>query len=238
MGFSASQRAREKPRLQLVALVARANSDRLPDSSVADAGILHVSSAAEVKALDKLCHSESIPWGAWLKDAGGQAIDKALKTSCDFVIFSPAYTPVTAFKENKLGRIIEVDQSYTDGLLRTVADLPVDAVLFSGDAAGALTWRHIMQFQRLVGLVGKPLLVSVPSQTSIEELQELWDTGVSGVVIALESEDDRQRMSALRKEIDKLSAPPSRKRAGRIAMLPHISAEAEEPIEEEEEEEE
>ena len=98
--------------------------------------------------------------------------------------------------------------------------------------------RILADFQRFAGLVCKPLLVPVTSKSTIDELHELWDTGVSGVVIALESDDDRKRMSALRNEIDKFAAPPERKRSRKIATLPHISAEAEEPVEEEEEEEE
>ena len=237
MGFSPRQTANEKPRMQLVASLASVDFDHLPDVSRADAGMVRVSSPAEAKALEKLGKTmENIPWGAWLKDKGSEGIAKAVKSGCDFVVFSPADTPLTVFKDNKPGRIMEVDPSLSEGLLRTVNDLPVDAVLIVSEAEGFLTWRHLMLFRRLAGLVGKPVLVSVPSKVTADELQTLWEVGVSGVVIALEDEKAGDRLTALRKGIEGLGSPSIRKRIKRMALLPRISAETAEPVEEEEEE--
>lgn len=238
MGFSIRQPAHEKPRMQLVASLASVDFDHLPDVSRADAGIVRISSPAEVKALEKLGKTmENIPWGAWLKGTGSESIAKAVKSGCDFVVFSPADTPLAVFKDNKPGRILEVDPSLSEGLLRTVNDLPVDAVLIVSEAEGFLTWRHLMLFQRLAGLMRKPVLVSVPSKVTADELQTLWGVGVSGVVIALEDEKAGDRLTALRKEVEKLPSPSNRERMKRIALLPRISAETAEPVEEEAEEE-
>jgi len=237
MGFSPRQTANEKPRMQLVASLASVDFDRLPDLSAADAGIVRVSSPAEVKTLEKLGKTmENIPWGAWLKDTGSEGIAKAVKSGCDFVVFSPANTPLSVFKNDKPGRIMEVAPSLSEELLRTVNDLPVDAVLIVSETEGFLTWRHLMLFRRLAGLVGKPVLVSAPSKVTADELQTLWEMGVSGVVITLEDEKAGDRLTALRKEVEKMPSPSNRKRMKRMALLPRISAETAEPVEEEEEE--
>lgn len=237
MGFGLGKSTREKPRMQLVASPASLDLERLSALSDADAGIVQVSSSADVKILEKLCQNGSIPWGRWLRKTGAESNAKLTKAGCDFIVFSPADTPAMMPKEEKLGKILEVDPALSESLLRTIEDLPVDAVLAAGGKEDSFTWWDLMHFRRLVGLAGKPLLVQVSSRVTADELQSLWDMGVTGLVVKLENEPAWERLSALRQEVDKVTYCESRKRAKRTVLLPRISAETPEPVEDEGDEE-
>jgi hypothetical protein len=72
-----------------------------------------------------------------------------------------------------------------------------------------------MTFQRVAGLINKPLPVSVPKKITVPELLALWEGGISAVVI--EAGDEA---AMLRQEIDKLEFPSQRRREKSEAILP------------------
>jgi hypothetical protein len=92
--------------------------------------------------------------------------------------------------------------------------------------------------QRFADLLTKPLLVSIPSNVTANELQALWEAGVAGVIVETGVGQPVERVSNLRKVIDKLVFPPQRRREKTEALLPYIGAERDTVAEEEEEEEE
>jgi len=98
-----------------------------------------------------------------------------------------------------------------------------------------LTWHHLMLFRRFASLLTKPLLVSIPSNVTADELQTLWDGGVDGVVVEVGAGQPAGGLKELRRVIDKLVLPSSRKQGKPGALLPYISREKEVIAEEEEE---
>ena len=180
-----------------------------------------------------------IPWGGWVKDIKHGEINKIVKAGCDFVVFPEASALLAVLQDNEVGKILEVGASLSEGLLRTVDELPVDAVLITNEQEGEyfLTWHHLMLYQRFATLLTKPLLVSVPSGVTASELQALWGAGVDGVVVGVGTGQPEERLNELRQAIDKLTFPSSRKRKKAEALLPHISGETGIEAEEEEEEE-
>jgi len=91
-----------------------------------------------------------------------------------------------------------------------------------------------MLFQHFANLLTKPLLVSVPSNITANELKVLWEAGVDSVMIEVGDEQSAARLKELHQAIDKLVLPPRRRKVE--ALLPHISGETS-PVTEEEEEE-
>jgi len=83
----------------------------------------------------------------------------------------------------------------------------------------------------------KPLLVSTPSNVSTNELQVLWEAGVSGVVVRIESEQPTGRLKELRQAIDKIAFTATRKSKKPKPLLPYTSQKTYTVVEEEEEEE-
>jgi len=162
------------------------------------------------------------------------------KVGCDFVVFPAANTSLAILQNKEVGKILEVEASFSEGLLRTVNELPVDAVLFTSEQEKEhfLTWHHLMLFQYFANLLTKPLLVSIPSKVTDSELQALWGAGVVGVVVEVGVGQPAGGLTELRRTIDNLTFPSQRKRRKEEALLPYISEEASRVTEEEEEEEE
>ena len=240
MGFGAAQPVSEKPKMLLIASLAKANVADLADYVAgADAALLPISKLGSgTKIFKEISQAISdIPWGGWLGDAGTGEIKQMRKTGCDFVVFPAANTSLALLQNNEVGKILEVEASLSEGLLRTVNELPVDAVLIAGEQEGEyfLTWHHLMLFQHFADLLTKPLLASIPSNVTDNELQALWKAGVVGVVVAVGR--PAGGLKRLRQMIDNLAFPAQRQRGKAGALLPYVSGEASIAAEEEEEEE-
>ncbi len=239
IGFRPHQPTSPKPKIQLVTSLASKKLDHLADAVAgADAVLLPVAQGnPDVLSLAKITQAMTdIPWGGWLK--GGQSgIAELIKAGCDFVVFPAAQTPLTAVADSKVGKILEVDASLGDGLLRAINELPIDAALVAGGLreSDSLTWQHLMLFRRFAALLTKPLLVPVPSNVGADELQALWEAGVDGVVIEATT---RERLKELRHTIDGLTFPLPRRKEKVEAVLPRIGHELGQVVAEEEEEEE
>ena len=72
----------------------------------------------------------NIPWGAYLEDSGDTA-QALIDAGCDFMVFSPTSRIPDLPQDEKTGKIILVESSMDDGLLRAINDLPADAVLIT-----------------------------------------------------------------------------------------------------------
>jgi hypothetical protein len=239
IGFRLGQPTPPRPKIQLVASLNQEDAESLVNYITgADAALLRISNLnSGSQALKKVSQGlADIPWGAWLKTSGQAGITSLIKAGCDFVIF-PTNTPLTVFSKEEVGKVLEVEASLSDGLLRVLNGLPIDAVFFAaeGKMEVSLTWQHLMFFQRLGDWLTKPLLVPVPAKVTGDELQTLWEAGVDGVVVAVTSELSPERFKELRQVINGLTFPAPRRREKPEPLLPRISAEAEEEEEEEEE---
>jgi hypothetical protein len=238
IGFRLGQSIPPRPKIQLVASLNQEDAEGLVNHITgADAALLRISNLnSGSQTLKKVSKGPAdIPWGAWLKTSGQAEIGPLIKAGCDFVI-SPTNMPLTVFSKEEVGKVLEVDASLSDGLLRVLNGLPIDAVFFAleGKMEVSLTWQHLIFFQRLGDWLTKPLLVPVPAKVTGDELQTLWEAGVDGVVVAVTSELPPERFQELRQVINGLTFPAPRRREKPEPLLPRISAEAEKEEEEEE----
>ncbi|MFC2034875.1 hypothetical protein ACFLUJ_02000 [Chloroflexota bacterium] len=242
MGFRTAQPVSTEHKMQLVASLAQESNESLIDYvAEADAGLLRISKLGSgAKALQKISEDVSdIPWGGWLQDGSVGEIKQMIKAGCDFLVFQAARTPLAILQNDEVGKILEVEISLSEGLLRAANELPIDAVLVKGEQSDgySLTWQHLMTFQRLATLVTKPLLVSIPSRVTPGELQALWETGVDSVVVEVTVGQSKDRLRKIRRVIDKLVYPLPRRDERIKPMLPYISTATGTLITEEEEEE-
>ncbi len=243
VGFRTTQLVSPKPKILLVASLAQANVEDLADYVAgADAGVLHISELSSgATTLQKISQvMPDMPWGGWLRDSGQGEIKQMAKVGYDFVVFPAANTSLAMFQGDEVGKILEVEPSLSEGLLRAVNELPIDAVLIASEPVEGyfLTWHHLMLFQRFADLLTKPLLVSIPLIVTASELQALWEAGVDGVVVEVKIGQPAERLKELRQVIDKIIFPSPRKQRKAEALLPHIGEETSVVIGEEEEEEE
>jgi len=230
IGFRAGQPASQKPKILLVASLAQTNVDNMADHVAgADAGLLHISKSGLVSEdLQRMIQAvPDIPWGGWLGDIDSEGIKRITDAGFDFVVFPAANTPLAILRSDKLGRILQVEASLKEGLLKAVDELPVDAVFIATEKeeGALLTWHHLMIFQRFADLLAKPLLISVPSSVTASELQVLWGAGVHGVIVEVGANQPEERLKELRQAIDKLTFPSKRKRGKPEALLPYINSE-------------
>jgi len=237
MGFRKAQPVSEKPKILLIASLAGAGG-LANYVAGADAGLLRIPKLSSgAKTLREMSQAApDIPWGGWLRNIGQGGIKQMAKAGCDFVVFPAANTPLALLQNDEIGKILEVESSLSEGLLRAVNELSIDAVLIAAEQEGEyfLTWHHLMLFQHFADLLTKPLLASIPSNVTANELQALWEAGVDGVVIEVGAGQPVERLKELRQTIDKLVFPSQRKRGKAEALLPHIGREASIVTEEEE----
>jgi hypothetical protein len=234
IGFKAGQPVSPKSKMLLVASLAQASVDSVADYVAgADAGLLRISRlGADIKVLQEYSEAvPDIPWGGWLRDISQREMKQVKRIDCDFVVFPAANTSLAILQNDEVGKILEVEASLDEGLLRTIDGLPVDAVLIAGEQKEDyfLTCHHLMLFGRFANSLAKPVLVSVPSRVVANELRVLWEAGVDGVVV----EAGVGGLKELRQVVDGLTLPPQRRRRKVEALLPYISAEPGAAIEEE-----
>jgi hypothetical protein len=247
MGFRTAQSAVIKPKIQLVAVLSDASTDAAgadtggADAAGADAGLLRISSVdSGAGVIKKLAGAiPDIPLGVWLEaDACGQ-MDRVAELGCDFVVFPAVGTTLTGPRDDGVGMVLQLEPSLPEGQLRTVNDLPVDAVLVAAEqaASGPITWDQLMLYRRFAGLLAKPLLISIPPDAGAAELQMLWDAGIAGVIAAAGPDSPDGELMRLRKLIDGLRPPSPHKKNRAEAIVPHISPGPGPAVETEEEDE-
>jgi len=180
-----------------------------------------------------------IPWGVYLEDNSDRKTESSIGAGRDFIIFPASVRISNTPQEEKVGRILQVESSMDDGLLRAVNDLPVDAVLIADtpEESDLLVWHRLMIFLHLARLISKPLIVPAPADIGEEELKALCEAGADGILVEVDTKKTGG-LKELRKVIDKLPPRSSRKRDKMEALLPRVGGEshAAAPPDEEEEE--
>jgi hypothetical protein len=176
-----------------------------------------------------------VPWGVWWEAESPDGMEPLGKGGCDFIVLEAARAPAgTLLGKKGPGRMLVVEPSLADGLLRAVDLMPLDAVLLRQglEAQPSLTIEHLMVSKRVTALVQKPLLVEVSPQIDGDGLKALIEVGVKGVVVGLGAREMAARLKELRRTIDEL---PAARREGVDVVLPRLET-AVEPAGEEEEE--
>lgn len=236
IGFTLGKTPPQKTRLQLVAYLTADKWDRLSDRlNSVDAVLIEVNGENDISILEKACGNKNeVPVGGWLKTSNSETLKNATDSACDFLVF-PGNVPLTVTREDKTGRILELDTSLNDRFLRTTSYLPIDAMLaFNRGDDNSLTLNRLMLFYHLVNMVNKPILVSIPDSITEDELQAICDTRIGGIVVELADKKSIERLAELYKVIEKLTpTPPAfHKKVRGSALVPRIQPEPEKTAQE------
>jgi len=241
MGFRTVRTASSEPRILLIASLAQTgDADRLAGCvDGADAVLLRLAkSGPAAKTLQKTGASlPDLPWGGWLEDISAKKVEILVEAGCDFTVFPAASRILAAPQDDKVGKILQVEASLGEGLLRAINDLPVDAVLATdtSEADGSIAWHHLMLLQRLANLLVNPLLTMVSASVTAGELKALMEAGVGGMVVEADA-DKPGGLKELRRLINELPPRSLHKRRKAEALLPYAgSVKDTEPEEDEEE---
>jgi hypothetical protein len=241
MGFRTARTAAAVPKILLIASLEAGTLEKRADYlEAADAALVRFTGTAlTAKGVQKAAASlPDIPWGFDMADDDAKKA-AGMEAGADFILFAIDNQVADTPKDDKTGKILQVESSLDDGLLRAINDLAVDAVLvsdaFEGDGS-SLMWHQLMIFQHLANLLSKPLIVPAPASISEKELKALWDTGVDGIIVAFDKTGTG--IKELRQVIDRLPPRSVRKRGKPSVVLPRTAGETPAPAPPDEEEEE
>jgi hypothetical protein len=208
----------------------------------ADALLLTVEDLGkDSKALAKMNRAKAdVPWGVSLEAASKQDVEQLIELGCDYVIFNPAQTPAAVLMEERIGKVLIIDASLPENLVKAINRLQVDAVLLSpgnGDES-TFTVYQLMVLERLAGSSGKYVLATMPSGLSTSDIEILWELGVRGVVVDMTGEQPEQRLSQVKEAIQKLPTTRKKSKEKFRATLPAASRSSEKETQEEDDEDE
>jgi hypothetical protein len=163
-----------------------------------------------------------VPWGVYLEESGDKQA-ALIEAGCDFVVLSPASGIPATPQDEKVGKILQVESSMDDGLLRAINDLPADAVLLADtfEDNASLLWHQLMIFRHLAAFISKPLIVPVPATISEAELKALWNAGIDGVMVEIDITKAGD-LKELRQTMSKLPPRSAQKRGKMDVMLPRM----------------
>jgi len=229
LGFRAAAAKKESRRMVLVAALDDA------DRAAAEAAREHADAAllTGAEGAQKLVSSlGDLPWGVFLPEAAEGQLARLKKDGGDFYVFDAATAPTAFLKDEGMGRIAEISSSLADGLIRAASQLPVDAVLIGGD--DSMSVQRLMACRHISNLSSGHLLARAPFDMSADDVRELWETGMSGVVVQVAGKA-KEELKALREAIDALPSSRRKSSTRAEATLPYAGGDVSSEDEYEEE---
>jgi hypothetical protein len=215
--------------MSLVAALPWGNIDKIAE--IANIGVDAIvtrieDSQGETQALKSIAQVVGgAPWGVWLKSVDKEGIKQLTEAKCDFLIFEAPTTSPALLQEKEMGKVIKMDPSLDDSLVKAIDQLPIDALLIEEEKGTLLNIYHLMHYQRIRSLISKPLLVTTRFKLADSDIQALRDIGVKGVIVEGEGEWLKQEIARLHQVIGALPPAPKGGRERREALLPRLEQE-------------
>lgn len=242
MGFAARASKPKGPPLLLVASVHKPSQELIEAlKACADALLMPVLKVKDEieKVRQVVGWAGEIPCGLSIEAASEEDMKIAKEAGCDFLVFHTEGTSAALLNEEELGKVVSIEPTIEEGLVRTLDELPVDAVLTTGEKHSSLTIQQLMVYNYLANASGKPLLTPASPEVGKSVLEGLLNGGVMGIVVEVKDSQGCQRLAELQKIIKDL---PEREKAQeskgkRNAVLPSHLMQAEVPQLSEEESE-
>lgn len=218
LGFgAAAKREKVAPMLLLGAVEAgdEAQAKLAAEAGLDGAIVRGAKPAKKADVMRSLKAMKELTTGVWLEEA--TAKDPA---GSDFQVFSSEATPLGSLGGDDRTNVMQVVPELEESLLHTIDYLPVDVFLVSLADADALTLSQLMRLARVRGATSRWLLVHLSSLPTKEELEQLREVGVSGVVVDLASHDAGALRGCLEVMAELPHVPPERNKAHSVATLP------------------
>lgn len=173
-----------------------------------------------------------IPLGIKIEKTGKKEKAMPAGINYDYAVFN-LDTQVELVESAETGRILIVESDLSPHMIRIINNLSikVDAILLA-DHDLAVTFKRLLTCQLFAELLQKPLLITVPSTLNSNELSNLCQAGVKGVVISRGA--SVKAYTDIVKKIENLPRIKKQKTKG-DALLPALSQSQTDYDEEEEE---
>ncbi len=166
-----------------------------------------------------------VPWGIRLGAAHAKGLSELVEAGCDYLIFK-SDVPARITVEERLGKVMEVNNSLDDSSARAIGQIAIEAILLGNNDESPLSVHRLLDYQRLIAYAGTPAIAMLPPD--ITDLEALWGVGVRGVVVDVRGEDRNEKLSMVKEAIQRLPASRRKPRERIIPVLPSPAAFAEE----------
>jgi hypothetical protein len=246
IGFGVRVAQEKSPEMLLIGLT-RANlfKGRMKIQSFCDGFIIRGSefSSSIATGTKELAN---VLWGAWPETLKSGDAESLQEKGGDFLVLQGDTIPLEALAEGEMGRILHVSLNATDQYLRTLDDLPIDAVLLelTDEKSVPLTLEHLVQIATIRTMISCPLMIVRPCKPSQQEIIAMRNAGVEALVIDITKVSPKE-LDHLHNSLINLPQKKSRPEKA-VAKVPYLhdghsprqSTPDANPEEEEEEEEE
>lgn len=158
-------------------------------------------------------------WGVELTPGAAGFLAPLREKGCDFLLFAPD-AGVELLAEESLGRLLAVDPHASDGELRAMGSLDVDAVVAPLPDLRALTMGDLAALRRVLLLTGRPGILRCAGVPAEALLVPLRDAGAAGLLVEVSDEAALDPLAHLREQAQRL--PPSRRRNDHLDASPQL----------------
>ncbi|MBI2862145.1 MAG: hypothetical protein HYX89_04925 [Chloroflexi bacterium] len=152
----------------------------------------------------------------------------------DFLILTAQEAPLAFLQLQQVGKVLAVDQSYPDSLVRTANNMSIDALqlLTRAERAGnPLTIRNLMRLRHMALLTTKPTVFLPSEHLQPSDLALLAEAGIESLMLAeptlgTSPQSLRRTITAFRTALDQLPPPGRQQKPGAgetVALLPASS---------------
>lgn len=230
LGFGAAAGTRPSPTLLCLVRLPPAQAGKAAEAAARGATAV-ILEEADPARLGEGRAPEGVTWGARPARAERSSVAALRQAGADFVVLD-GQAAAEAILEEGIGFVLALSGRPSDGELRALEGLPLDALLVP-PLEGAYTLERLLELRRLSLLSRTPLIIPAAADAPASHLQALREAGVCGLVIEAGALD---RLPDLRQRIESLP-PRGRRREERLEAVLPTRAAAPAPVEDEEEEE-
>lgn len=121
--------------------------------------------------------------GAALDGGTQEDVARLEQDGCEFVVLRSTGLPADVLTADAPEKLLEVDGSWPDALIRGVEGLPLAGIVYRIPAGEPLTIHQLLLCRRVAALAAKPLFVAVPAGLGGDAARPLRDAGAVGLLV-------------------------------------------------------
>ena len=221
IGFQRAALEAKTPTMLLIAALSGEQTGEAETAAgiQADAALI----VGQVPASDSLkqmvAAAGDVPLGILLKGANEERASEIAGSGCDFVVFDTK-TAAAVLQKQEIGKLLMLEPSLDQGLIRAINNLEIDGVLISaGEGDHPVSVEQLLIARRFVELLEKPVVLMLSSSVTQATLAGLAQAGVEGIVAP--PVQSAGALTELKKAVDSLPRPARGRRATAGVRLPH-----------------
>ena len=235
IGFHAAVSEVRNPAMLLVVRLSgtQVKGARIVAEVNADAGLI-VSEGISANTIGQVIEAVgNVPLGVFVRGMSQKEVDELVSLGCDFVVFD-IKGAAGILSKKEVGKFLMIEPSLDQRLVRATNSFEVDGVFISSGGDSVMAVEHLLVCRRFVELLEKPVIMTLPSLATKEELTGLWQAGVDGVVAP--STQSAEALAGLKRIIGDLPRGARGRRGRAGVVLPHYGGGVVEEEDEQEEE--